>query len=78
MKVYRLVLMVVDHDQIGPDEMRSILENQKYPNHCMYPTVTEIDYRDIGAWSDDHPLNRHATSDATFRELFAQETERGR
>jgi hypothetical protein len=75
MKVYRLVLMVVDHDQIGHDEMRTILENQKYPNHCMYPTVTEIDYREIGEWSDDHPLNRTATSDATFRALFADPKE---
>lgn len=57
MKVHRVVLLVVDHDNIGRDEVSGILENIKYPNHCMNPQVVLIETADIGEWSDDHPLN---------------------
>ena len=71
MKVYKLEILVIDHDGIGHDEVRSVLENQRYPNHCIYPEVKSIDIREI-EWRDDHPLNRTATADAAYRELFAE------
>ena len=69
MKVFKVELMIVDYDNIGHDEIRDVLENVKYPNHCISPTVTNIDWRDIGDWHDDHPLNKR-NADAFFRGLF--------
>lgn len=71
MKAYKLEVLIIDHDGIGPDEIRTVLENQKYPNHCMYPEVQSIDWREIGDWHDDHPLNRTKTRDSEYRRLFA-------
>jgi hypothetical protein len=69
MKVHRIVLMVVDHDDIGGMEARDVLENNRYPNHCMSPVVMEVDTREI-EWSDAHPLNSSHKQQAAFAELF--------
>lgn len=57
MKVYKVELMIIDHDGVG-DEIKDIIENQKYPNHCISPEVIKILSADIGDWDDDHPLNK--------------------
>ncbi|MES0340717.1 MAG: hypothetical protein ABUK08_00215 [Candidatus Humimicrobiaceae bacterium] len=57
MKVYKIELMVIDHDDIGEKDLKSVLENTRYPNHCISPDVMGIESRDIGEWRDDHPLN---------------------
>lgn len=67
MKVFKLTLIVVDHDGQGFD-MVDIIENQKYPNYCISPTVVEIKSAEIGKWNDDHPLNS--------REKFRDEVQR--
>jgi hypothetical protein len=71
MKVYRVELMVIDHDNLGERGVRETLENTRFPNDCLNPSVTRIDGRDIGEWRDDHPLNRRSTADAEFDRLFA-------
>src|ERR1044071_4053938 len=43
-KVYKLIVLVVDHNNIGAEEVVSALENTKYPNDCMSPEVLEIDW----------------------------------
>ena len=67
MRVYKVELMVIDFDGVG-DEIASILEDTKYPNHCISPKVTAMPWREVD-WSDDHPLNGPQAEDA-FREMF--------
>lgn len=68
MTIYKIELLIVDHDRIGADEIKSVLENQRYPNHCIYPTVMGVHSREV-EWSDDHPLNGHDREKA-YDELF--------
>jgi hypothetical protein len=68
-RVYRVELMIIDHDGIGGVEIADVLQNAHYPNRCIAPEVMDIESRDIGKWSDDHPLNS-AESVAEFARLF--------
>jgi hypothetical protein len=72
MKVYKVELLIIDHDGLGAEQITDILENNHYPNHCMYPDVKKIIERDIGEWNDDHPLNSHITADAEYRRVFEE------
>lgn len=54
MKAYKIELVVVDHENYGESKILGMLENVKYIN----PLVTSIEKRDIGEWSDAHPLNK--------------------
>lgn len=58
MKAYKIELLIVDHDEVGQDDIRDILETQKYPNYCIAPNVMNIECVEIGEWNDDHPLNK--------------------
>ncbi len=71
MKVYRVELMVLDFDEIGSEGIKDEIENTKYGNRCISPEVMGCEERDIGEWSDDHPLNHLDKSDAEYRRLFA-------
>ena len=72
MKVHRLVLMVIDFDGLGADDVVTEMVNARFSNDCISPSVMDIQTREIGEWSDDHPLNCAATSDAAFDALFAR------
>lgn len=69
-KVHKVTLCVVDHDDLGPEEVKVVLENQKYPNWCIHPRVRGVETREV-EWSDDHPLNLSTTSAKAFEDLFA-------
>jgi len=69
MKVYKVTLMVVDHDEVGTD-LQDILETTKYPNRCIEPHVIDIESREIGEWYDSHPLNIVSKIKAEFLKLF--------
>lgn len=60
-KVYRVVVMVVDHDGLGRDGVIQELENARFPNDCLRPRVAQVDERDV-AWNDEHPLNQSERS----------------
>jgi hypothetical protein len=68
-----IVLCVVDHDDLGAAEVKTVLEEESYPNHCISPHVVAIKTREV-QWSDDHPLNRHGSFAAAVAELFVDET----
>lgn len=68
-RVYKIELMIVDHDDLGADGVQEALQNVSYPNDCISPQVSALEERSID-WGDDHPLNRRGWRDA-FRELFA-------
>lgn len=69
-KAYKVELLIIDHEQIGIDEIWRVIENTKYPNHCITPDVKRISGESIGEWSDEHPLNHKATALAEYERLF--------
>lgn len=72
MKAYLVKLLIIDFDGLGPTEIANTLENQKYPNRCISPSVKAIDERDIGEWTDDHPLNHSGTAGEEYKRLFGR------
>lgn len=72
MDVHRIVLLVVDHDGLGQQEVIDVLENARYPNHCIAPSVMQIDTAEV-EWSDGHPLNHGDTTAEEFDRLFPRQ-----
>lgn len=70
MQVHKVTLIVFDFDKIGAESVKKVLENTKYPNHCINPKVESIQSKDIGEWSDEHPLNKRATYKQALANLF--------
>ena len=70
MNVHKVVLTIIDFDDVGADEIKVVIENQHYPNRCISPDVVNIETVDIGEWDDDHPLNNRKTSKAEWHRLF--------
>lgn len=66
-KVHRIVLLVVDDDNLGADGVRKVLENARH--HCISPQVMACETREV-EWSDEHPLNMTTTQRDAFEELF--------
>jgi len=73
MKVYKLEVLVIDMDELGPQEIQEVLENARYPNRCISPKVLSVQGREIGEWRDDHPLNQRDTYQAEIKRLFGGE-----
>ena len=69
MKVFKIEVLVIDFDEVGKEEITYLIENTRYPNHCMSPSVKNIESREI-TWSDDHPLNLNDKCDAEYARLF--------
>lgn len=76
-EVHRVVLYVVDHDQVGAADVREMLEHTRYPNRCIAPHVVSVETQAV-EWDDDHPLNTRATAAATFAELFPAAADKAR
>ena len=70
MKAYKVTLIVVDHDNMGADEIKLNIENERYTN----PRVTEIESVDIGEWGDDHPLNKRILPIAEINRIFPKDS----
>ena len=71
MKLHRLVITVLDFDDLGANEVSAVIANARYQNHCISPVIHKVETRDIGEWSDDNPLNKQSTADAEIERLFA-------
>lgn len=71
MKAYKIELLIIDHDNVGEEEIRGIIGNVRY----LYPLIKSVEVRDIGDWSDEHPLTQRDTADAEYRALFPRGTE---
>jgi hypothetical protein len=74
-KAYRIELLVIDHDELGSEEIVELLENHKYPNYCISPKIMSMDERDIGEWTDDHPLNKSDTQEKYYNKRFNEDCE---
>ena len=70
MKAYKIEILVIDFDELGSESIVSEIENANYPNDCLSPKVKSIVEKDIGEWSDDHPLNKLTTCDSEYRNVF--------
>jgi len=70
MKAYLLTVLIVDHDEVGSNDIKTILQETRYPNRCIAPRVQSIREADIGEWDDDHPLNFTDISEDTLKEYF--------
>lgn len=70
MQVIKLEVVIVDMDGLGAEEIKSVIENQRYPNHCISPDVRNMEVREIGEWSDEHPLNHRDKQEAELVRLF--------
>lgn len=70
MKVHKVILTIIDFDELGTDSIKVEIENTHYPNHCISPEVFSIETADIGEWDDDNPLNFEETAEAEWRRIF--------
>jgi hypothetical protein len=70
MKAYKIELLVIDFDEIGSQGIISEIENANYANDCISPRVKAIVEKDIGEWSDDHPMNKFSTCDQFYKRIF--------
>jgi hypothetical protein len=70
MNVHKVILRIIDFDDIGADEIKLVLEETHYPNRCISPEVASIETVDIGEWDDDHLLNNYTTAEAEWRRIF--------
>lgn len=72
MKVYRIDIMVIDHDDVGAEEIKDVIESHSFPNP--YPqtslNVMKVEEREIGEWDDDNPLNFISKRNEAFQKLF--------
>lgn len=68
--VYKVTLLIVDHDDIGVEEVKAVLENQNYPNHCIHPDVMAVDVRTMSEWNDKHPINDTRMRETEFIRMF--------
>ncbi len=73
MKAYKIELLIIDHDKVGKEGIIHYLEDTKYPNYCISPQVKNIIEKDIGEWSDNHPLNLNETTNKEYERLFNNE-----
>jgi hypothetical protein len=74
MKAYKIEILVIDFDNLGETGIKQELDNARFPNDCISLDVKSITVKDIGEWTDEHPLNKLATCDAEYHRLFAPNT----
>ena len=70
--VYKVTLAIIDHDELGTEEITDVLENTKYPNYCIYPDVLTIEGKDIGEWDDQLPINYTDRRRSEINKLFSE------
>jgi len=69
-RAYKLEILIVDTDDVGLEGVKEAIELARYPNHCISPQIKKIEMRQIGEWSDEHPLNKVETAQAEYERLF--------
>ncbi len=65
MKAYKLEVLVIDHEDIGKDNILCEFANFRHIN----PIVQSMSITDIGSWDDDHPLNQNLTCKEAYKGL---------
>ena len=67
-KVYKLTVMVIDHDDIGAQAVAEQIQHANYANDCINPEVAAVEVREV-EWGDGHPLNSQVKWTAACAEL---------
>ena len=70
MKTHKVELLIIDFDDVGDEEIQSLLEETRYSNRCIFPKVKKITTVDIGEWHDKYLLNLKNTKDEEYERLF--------
>ena len=70
-KVYKVEILIIDHDDLGPEGVTDVLQHSRYPNRCISPRVVSVVTRRV-EWSGDHPLNGLVTRQEAYERLFAK------
>ncbi|AEC53136.1 hypothetical protein SCRM01_190 [Synechococcus phage S-CRM01] len=65
-KAFKIEVLVVDLENVGEDEICSLIENARY----IYPNVLKVQSVDVGEWSDNHPLNKRDSWKEEVERLF--------
>lgn len=68
-QVHLVTLLIIDHDQLGAEGVKTEIENTRYANDCIGPSVIGTVTREVD-WTDDHPLNKARTQDRAILDLF--------
>lgn len=69
-KVHKVELLIVDHDDLGSEGVQEQLENVNFPNDCINPHIMKITSKYIGEWNDNHPLNSSVTMFEEYQKPF--------
>jgi len=70
MDVYKIEILVINHDEMSEKDIVRSIENAKYPNRCISPRVKRMTVRVIEWDAGNHPLNINSKHDEAYRELF--------
>lgn len=70
MDAIKVELLILDFDGLDSEEIKDVIENQRYPNHCISPNVMSIERQDVGEFNDDHPLNLTDKMRDEFQRIF--------
>ena len=66
MNAYRFDIVILDSEDVGMDEIYSLLRNAKY----IHPSILKFQSADIGEWYDEHPLNHQDTKKSYCDKIF--------
>lgn len=67
-KMHRIVLFVIDHEDIGQNEVKMLIEDNRY----ISPNIKDIRTAEIGEWDDDHKLNKTKATIQDFENYFPE------
>ena len=67
--VYKMEIQVLDFEKYNP---KTIIQEMEDCDHVSIK-VRDWAVRSVD-WDDDHPLNKGATADEAFKQLFSDET----
>jgi hypothetical protein len=70
MQVFKVEILIITNDIDDKEELINVIENTRYPNHCMSPDVKKVEQREVD-WTDEHKLNHRDTCDAEYVRLFS-------
>lgn len=68
-KVHRVILNIIDFEEISDEDLHYYLTNTKY----LDTKIVSHEKSEEFEWEDDHPLNKFDTCDEEFERIFKEE-----
>lgn len=75
MKAYKIEILVIDDEEVGPEQIKEYIEDANFPNYCLALKVKNMIEKEIGEFNDDHPLNKKVTCEAEYKKLFGEKVD---